>query len=214
MRYVQNWVWWGSQILIKTSLGNIVYMVFLISWFSHLGIPHERAVLCLLTGDVVHPLVKNVLFPLHRLFLFIFIFWSMNNSVVRIKLCWFIIVIVHSLLLVLSFNFLPILTWCAPYHSVCLGDCLLVPYSPSFASLACVAVDELAPMWTEISLWIPFWNISLPPYLLFLFKCLVWLSLVSCSILDQAWNGSCLSFVGICQFFVWINELDNLILLQ
>ena len=125
----------------------------------------------------------------------------MINSVVSIKLFWYIIVIVHSLLPFLSFTFLPIITWCAPYHIFCLGECLLVPFSPIFISLAFVAVDDLVTMWIEISLWMPFWNISLPPYFWFFFKCLVCLSLVSCSILDQACNGGCSSFVGICQFF-------------
>ena len=38
--YVWYWAWCGPHMLTQVSLGNIVDMARLISWFVHLGIPH------------------------------------------------------------------------------------------------------------------------------------------------------------------------------
>ena len=49
----------------------------------------------------------------------------------------------------------------------------MVTFPPSCTRLACVAVDELVPMWPVISLWIQFWNLLFPTHLLLLFILLV-----------------------------------------
>ena len=60
-------------------MGNLVYMALLIAWYFHLGIPHGWVVLGLLMGDVVHPLVNNVLLPLYMVLLFNFNFMGFDE---------------------------------------------------------------------------------------------------------------------------------------
>ena len=59
-------------MLPKARLVNLLDMACLIVWFGHLDIPHGWVVLCLLMGDVLHPLVNNFLLSLDMVLLFYF----------------------------------------------------------------------------------------------------------------------------------------------
>ena len=89
---------------------------------------------------------------------FLFLFLGLMNYVDCVNLLWFFVASAHSLFPELSFTWLPVFIWCAPYHSVFLGRCLLVLFPPIFPRLVCVTVCDLLPMWPSMSLWIHFGN--------------------------------------------------------
>ena len=188
---VWDWAWFGPNMLLQVRLGNIVNMAFFIAWFGRLVVPHEWVVLCLLMGDVVHPLVKNVLLPLYWVFLFYFHVmgsdeWCCLHKILLIYRSYF-----YSLFHKISFTLLSIFIWCATSNYVCLGGCFLVTLYPMCKILACMDVYDLVLMVPAIYLWVQFLYILIPPYFYFLLKCFSFIIHVYYLIPDRDCNGFC-----------------------
>ena len=128
---------------------------------------------------------------------FLFIVWVLINDIIIIKFGWFIMAIVNDHFTDMSFNLFSPFIWCTISHFVCIGDQFWATFSPSWACLSGVTVDDLVYMWPKINSWIQFWFIILPPRFWFLLGCLVWLSYVSCPMLKQDFNCGCKGFFGL-----------------
>ena len=66
MNCVCGWIRCVPHMLHQVRMGNWVKRVYLVTWFGHLGIPHEWVAPYLLIGDVAHQIWYNVLWLLYR----------------------------------------------------------------------------------------------------------------------------------------------------
>ena len=100
---------------------------------------------------------------------FLFIVWGLINDVISIKLSWFIMDIVHYLLIGMKLTWFPPHMWWTAYHVVDIDIRFLVSLFTIGACLSGVDVDEFVSMGSEIYHWIQVCFIYISPQIWFLF---------------------------------------------